>query len=277
MRQWLVLASRSLLRRDGIEIADISCRHPRGRGEHAEHAGSHAIVFVRRGCFVRSVEGVETTLDPTLAYCIAPEEEQRYDHPHDGGDDCTALFLSSEVVESLRGGERTLPAGPISTEPKLDLRHRMLLAAARRGEDDHALFERSILLAASTLRRCDPGPTSSGRPGTEKAQRTTVEGVRELLAIDADLSLPDLARELAVSPHHLSRIFNQVTGHTISKHRIRVRIRSALDRLAAGDRDLARLALELGFADQSHLSRAVRRELGATPAALRHALAQRSD
>lgn len=269
-----MLASRSLLRRDGVEIADISCQHPRGRGEHGERTGCHAIVFVRRGCFVRSVEGVETTLDPTRAYCISPDEEQRYDHPHDGGDDCTALFLSGEVVESLCGGERCLPAGPISTEPKLDLEHRMLLAAARRGEDGHALFERSIRLAASTLGRRDPAPTFSGQPATGKARRTIVEGVRELLALDVDQSLPVLARELAVSPHHLSRIFNQATGHTISRHRLRVRIRSALNRLAAGDRDLARLALELGFADQSHLTRAVRSELGATPAVLRHALTQ---
>lgn len=277
MRQWLVLASRSLLRRDGLEIADIKCQHPRGRGEHGEHTGAHAIVFVRRGCFVRSVEGVETTLDPTLAYCIAPEVEQRYDHPHDGGDDCTALFLSSDVVESLRGGERCLPSGPISTEPKLDLQHRLLLVAARRGGDDHDLFERSILLAASTLGRHDPGPLSSGQPVTEKARRTIVDGARELLALDADRSLPELARELAVSPHHLSRIFTQVTGHTLSTHRMRVRIRSALDRLAAGDHDLARLASELGFADQSHLTRAVRSELGATPAALRHALGHQPD
>jgi AraC-like DNA-binding protein len=43
--------------------------------------------------------------------------------------------------------------------------------------------------------------------------------------------------------------------------------------LAGGERDLARLAAELGFADQSHLCRAVRTETRRTPAALRKALA----
>ena len=78
---------------------------------------------------------------------------------------------------------------------------------------------------------------------------------------------------LAVSPHHLSRIFRAGTGHTISRHRMRLRTRSALERLAAGEQNLARLAAELGFADQSHLVRVTSAELGRTPSALRALLA----
>ena len=54
---------------------------------------------------------------------------------------------------------------------------------------------------------------------------------------------------------------------------MRLRARRALERLAGGDRDLARLAADTGFADQSHLCRVLRAETGATPAALRAALA----
>jgi AraC-like DNA-binding protein len=53
---------------------------------------------------------------------------------------------------------------------------------------------------------------------------------------------------------------------------MRLRVRAALERLAGGDRDLARLAAELGFADQSHLYRALRTETGRIPSALRSAL-----
>jgi AraC-like DNA-binding protein len=99
------------------------------------------------------------------------------------------------------------------------------------------------------------------------------DGVREILAENPERSLPDLARELAVSPHHLSRIFAAETGCTISRHRMRLRARSALEQLARGEQDLARLAAELGFADQSHLCRVLRSETGHTPSALRHILA----
>jgi hypothetical protein len=87
-----------------------------------EHVDRYAIVFVRRGCFVRRAGATESTLDPTLAYCTSPADEHRYDHPHDQGDDCTAIYLSHELVESLRGGERTLPRVPIATSPTLSLR-----------------------------------------------------------------------------------------------------------------------------------------------------------
>jgi len=176
-------------------------------------------------------------------------------------------------VASLCGGDVTLPRGPLHTSPALHLEHRLLLARARRGRDPHELVERAILLAESALGGSEPRRTGSGRPTTARARRALVAGARELLAADPDRSLPDLARALAVSPHHLSRVFHSATGHTISRHRMRLRGRAALERLAAGDHDLARLAVDLGFADQSHLCRVVRRETGRTPSALRHALA----
>jgi AraC-like DNA-binding protein len=54
---------------------------------------------------------------------------------------------------------------------------------------------------------------------------------------------------------------------------MRLRTRIVLERLAAGDGDLGRLAADTGFADQSHLCRVVRAETGSTPRALRAALA----
>jgi AraC-like DNA-binding protein len=53
---------------------------------------------------------------------------------------------------------------------------------------------------------------------------------------------------------------------------MRLRARAALERIAGGEHDLARLAAEVGFADQSHLSRVLRGETGRPAAALRHAL-----
>ena len=67
--------------RDGVTISDVACRHGAGRGEGPEPSPARAIVFVRRGCFVRSADGIEAVLDPTVAYCTNPGEEQRYDHP----------------------------------------------------------------------------------------------------------------------------------------------------------------------------------------------------
>ena len=50
-------------------------------------------------------------------------------------------------------------------------------------------------------------------------------------------------------------------------------MRGALERLGEGERDLARLAVDTGFADQAHLTRRVRTETGDTPGRLRALLA----
>src|SRR3954469_13814077 len=134
-----MLDVRSWAAGDGVSVADVACRHERGRGRDSEEALANAVVFVRRGCFVRSGNGREHVLDPTLALCITAGQEQRYDHPHAHGDDCTALFLSPDQTASLWGGAPELPTTPLRVSPELDLRQRLLLAAARRGADAHEL------------------------------------------------------------------------------------------------------------------------------------------
>src|SRR4051812_23515804 len=268
-----MLQARTLLRREGLVVADVACRHRAGRGHEVECPGGWAVVFVRRGCFTRTADGVGALLDPTMSYALRPGEEERYDHPHDGGDDCTSIGLSAELVASLQGGESHLPAGGLKVGPAVDLQHRLLLASLRRADDVDDAFERAVGLVASVLAARDPARAASGRPATGAARRRLVDGARQALAADPAVPLAALARDLGSSPHHLSRIFTALTGASIARHRMRLRTRAALERLAAGDRDLARLAAETGFADQSPLTRVVRGETGTTPAALRAALA----
>lgn len=267
-----MLTAQLLFGHEDIEVADVVCSHPAGEGKEIEQADRHALVFVRRGCFVRCVEGTPTLLDPTLAYCMNPGEEQRFDHPHAHGDDCTWISLSPELFASLWGGDPTLPRTPIPSPPAIDLEQRLILAGVRAEMDGDEIFERTIVLSASALEQVHPARVASGRVGTIEARRALVEGAREALAADPGHSLTDLARMLSVSPHHLSRIFRAQTGHTIARHRMRLRVRDALERLAGGDRDLARVAAEAGFYDQSHLTRVLLAETHWTPSAMREVL-----
>jgi AraC-like DNA-binding protein len=257
---------------DGLSLADVACRHGQGRGAETEEVARHAVIFVRRGCFVRSADGREHLLDPTLAYCVNPGDEQRYDHPHSHGDDCTAIFLAADLAASIWGGLPRLPPVPLRIDPALDVRHRRLLAAARRGGDGDGLAEAAIALVADALSGASEHRVASGRPSARK-RAALVDGVRERLAANPDWTLTGLAADLAVSPHHLSRIFSAATGETVARHRLRIRTRLALERLADGERDLAWIAADAGFADQSHLCRVLRAEVDETPSALRAALA----
>jgi AraC-like DNA-binding protein len=268
-----VLSSDTLFRREGLEIQDVRCRHGRGRGHVEFYDGRHALVLVRRGCFSRHADGGATTFDPTLAYCMNPGAEQRYDHAHGDGDDCTAMFFDEQLIASLWGGEPRLPAAPIPTSPQLDIEHRTLLAAAKASEDTTDVADRAFELAVALLEHVDEQRVASARPATVRARKALVDDVREALNSSPELSLVRLSRLMAVSPHHLSRVFRAGTGHTIAAHRKRLRARAALERLANGERDLARLAADTGFADQSYLTRVLRDETGRTPSTLRAVLA----
>ena len=242
------------------------------RESRSESGSGHTIVLVRRGCFRRRADGIEAVLDPTVAYTVRPGEEERYDHPHDHGDDCTSIGLDPELLASL-WGEPELPATAVGVGGEADLEHRRLVSALRRGDDEHAAFEHALAVAASVLAGACERRAMAGRPATDRARGVLVDAVREALAADPELSLRQLAAAVGASPHHLSRIFVAATGTTIARHRMRLRARAALESLATGDHDLARLAADIGFADQSHLCRVIRSETGQTPSALRAALA----
>lgn len=93
--------------------------------------------------------------------------------------------------------------------------------------------------------------------------------VRELLH-DADGSVPvaTLAREAGVHRVHLARTFRDHFGVPVTLYARQLRLQAARRLLAAGDLPLAGVAARAGFADQSHLTRAMREGWGITPGAL---------
>jgi AraC-like DNA-binding protein len=265
------LERRDLVKSALVETSDfalevVECRCGDRAWSPPEPSTSHAIVFVRGGCFARRVNGVETFVDPTVVYFERPDDEQQIFHPAGGGDLCTVLYLSETLLAELAGGEPALPDEAVATDAATDLGHRLLLAAAQRGENAE---DAVVATVVQVLERSFPTRAASGRPSTARARRRIVDEVREALLDDPGAGVTKLARRVAVSPHHLSRIFRLETGETVSRYRNRIRIRLALDRIAAGETCLARLAAELGFADQAHLARVIRAELDTTASELR--------
>jgi AraC-like DNA-binding protein len=145
----------------------------------------------------------------------------------------------------------------------------MLLARAGQDADRFELAERATVLAGALLAGLRDARSHAARAAASPRSRRLAEQARLLLAADTNLDLDNLARAVGVSAYHLSRTFRAVTGLTLSRYRIRLRLRRVLERLADGERDLAGLAAEAGFADQAHLTRTMHVEAGTTPAALR--------
>jgi AraC family transcriptional regulator len=102
--------------------------------------------------------------------------------------------------------------------------------------------------------------------------------VRDLLQAKycEHLTLDGVAASAGVHPAHLSRVFRRFHGCTVGEHVRRLRIEFARRRLLTSDAPLADIALEAGFADQSHFSNTFKRHTGVSPAAFRKAARPRS-
>lgn len=86
--------------------------------------------------------------------------------------------------------------------------------------------------------------------------------------LDEDLSLARLARVARVSASHLKTLFRRSTGIAVHQFVIRRRVERARLLLAQGDLPVSQVALDVGFAHQSHLALWMRRILGTTPTAV---------
>jgi AraC-like DNA-binding protein/quercetin dioxygenase-like cupin family protein len=75
----------------------------------------------------------------------------------------------------------------------------------------------------------------------------------------------DLAREVGIHPVHLARVFRAHYRMTIGAYVRSLRLDWAARRLTESREALSDIALEAGFADQSHFTRAFKRHLGTTP------------
>ena len=80
--------------------------------------------------------------------------------------------------------------------------------------------------------------------------------------LDEPIEVAALAGIAARSPFHFTRVFTQAVGLTPHRYVIYVRLRRAVELVRDGRLALAEIAARTGFADQSHLSRWVRRLQG---------------
>lgn len=253
----------------GFAVADVRCPGRCSGFDGPEPMDRHVLVAVRRGAFVRQVDGRDVLLDSTAGYVASPGTLQRFAHPVPGGDVCTAIVLSPGLLARLAGGDPDLdlPALPMDASSDLAVRRITALAAAR--DPVGSLDEWVVRTVTALLARRAPARIASGRPATEAAQRRLLARAREILVAEPCTALIDLSGQVGCSPHHLSRVFSRFTGSGVSGYRNRIRVGLALDRLAAGETDIAALAHDLGFADHAHLTRTIRAMTGHTPTACR--------
>jgi AraC family transcriptional regulator len=87
-----------------------------------------------------------------------------------------------------------------------------------------------------------------------------------------DLSLERIATVAGVSSSHLNTLFRHSMGVAVHQYVIQRRVELAKTLLLQEEKSITEIALEAGFAHQSHLARHMRRMLGLQPRALKRLL-----
>jgi AraC-like DNA-binding protein len=182
-----------------------------------------------------------------------------------------AVFLQQAAGAAL-GLERGLPVFPaavMADQHMAGLIRRLHLALEDPATSTLERESRSLWTFTHLVAR-----HAERRPGLRplKPEPTYVERVRRYLDehFAASPSLDDLASLVHVSPFHLLRVFRESVGMPPHAYLNQVRVRQAKG-LLTSDVPLAEVALQTGFADQSHLSKQFCRIVGVPPGRYRRA------
>jgi AraC-like DNA-binding protein len=166
-------------------------------------------------------------------------------------------LVSRELGEGALRGEI---ARPTVRDPVLAGLFTGLFAKLTAQAPEPLAIEGSLLLCLDRVRRhwSTPARSAGSRPAIGRAKQCIDDDPA------AGLSLAELAATAGVSRFQLLRGFAREFGLTPHAYVMQERVRLARRLLRAGQ-SIAEAALDSGFADQSHMTRAFVRQLGVTP------------
>jgi AraC family transcriptional regulator len=153
-------------------------------------------------------------------------------------------------------------------EPRIEHLGWAIKAELDSGLPEERLYAESLATAmtAHLLRSYDSTIERQNRGLSKRQQDRVIDFIDG--HIDADLSLATLAAIAGIGTTHFQALFKQSLGMSVHQYVVRRRVEHARRSLLCGDRSIAEVALDAGFAHQSHLARWMQRLLGVTPAAL---------
>jgi AraC family transcriptional regulator len=180
--------------------------------------------------------------------------------------------LPVRTFDDSDGAGRALELGRTKTgldDPVIQGLGMALLPAIEHPESAPRMFVEHVLwaLRAHLVHRFG-GPRAPRRGGLSSRQlRCTQEFLDAHLG--ENISLGELAATCSLSAAHFARAFRLATGMPPHRYLMVRRVSRARELLVQTGLPLSDIAVLCGFADQSHMTKAFRRVLGATPGSLR--------
>ena len=183
------------------------------------------------------------------------------------GDRNDFIVVAQDTLDEwVRDARFPRPLGKLPPRPYL--RARAIARALASGADGLMIEEALLRLGHATVTGAFH---DDERPPRHRRPPAAVEDAKAVLSarFTEHLTLEELGREVNVSPFHLARSFRRHTGYTLHEYRVGLRLKAALERLAAGDEDVAVIARAVGFSSHSHLTASFHRAFGVPPSCVR--------
>ncbi|RRJ96563.1 AraC family transcriptional regulator [Opitutaceae bacterium TAV4] len=130
--------------------------------------------------------------------------------------------------------------------------------------------ERAVARLWDILWQLVPGPSSGGGKGGNYQHPIVARAMDEIdMHLAESIEVEALAGELNVSQTHLNRLFKSAVGTTVGDYIRGRRMESALHLLRHTTMSIKQIAWQVGIPDAQHFNKAVRRQFGQAPSALR--------
>ena len=127
----------------------------------------------------------------------------------------------------------------------------------------------STALSLHLLREYTSAKPKLKQPGRKLTQQTLLRALEYIQDhLGQELTVSRLAEAVSISPYHFTRLFREATGKSPHQFIIEARISKARHLLERGNISISEAAYEVGFADQSHLTRHFKRVFGLPPKTL---------
>jgi AraC-like DNA-binding protein len=264
MMEWSHIHSRPDL--SGVEVLHahfLKHRYPK-------HAHEHAVIgLVESGAVSLGYQGARRQIGPNGIFFVNPEE------PHDGvigdpsdprGYTYRALYPTPEFLTNIVGEDHLRQLhfrDAVVNEPFLSDK----LRCAHRAIEQHdslIVCEGLLFYAIMCLLRHNglAGAPNARMPKARFAVRRVCDCIEA--HPNGKTSLAEYAALAGMSPFHLAHVFVREVGMPLHVYAETIRTRRAKS-LLKGDLAISQIALQLGYADQSHFTRRFKQFQGVTP------------
>lgn len=183
-------------------------------------------------------------------------------------------FLYEVAVQSglKKGSGFEIADRFLMVDPRVTYIAYAFLAELAEGGSSGLLYSDSLATALATHLLRQYATLLPSESATPRISRTELSRALDYIhdKMSEDIRLKTLADVANLSPSHFNAMFKKHIGVSPHRYILHQRINRAKELLLSTRLSIAQVAVEVGFYDQSHLTKHMRRLLGVTPAALQN-------